>query len=147
MIKPILLLVILTLFCNYQDVRVLTYSIGKADSAGYESLSFWIKSNQRAYIRYAHGRDAEDIELLWAGRDSLDGRRGFRVRCNAPDTLNWTIVPQEYSLIVADRRTKYRKEFHWENENGGATSADSVCDICAQNEQQAMGWLRKYFIP
>ncbi|MBS1664044.1 MAG: hypothetical protein JST68_23565 [Bacteroidetes bacterium] len=145
MIKPILLLTLLTLFRNYQDVRVLTYSVGKADSTGYESLSFWIKSNQRAYIRYTRGQDAEDVELLWAGRDSLDGRRGFRVRGTAPDSMNWTIVPQEYALIVADRRSRNRKEFHWENER--AASPDSTCDICAQNEKQAMGWLRKYFIP
>ena len=48
MIRPILLLITLSLFRVQQDVRVVTYSSGKADSDTYESLSFWIKTNQRA---------------------------------------------------------------------------------------------------
>ena len=145
MIKPILLLAALTLLRVTQDVKVITYSNGKADSEDYESLSFWIKSNQRAYVRYTHGKDAEDIELGWIGKDTLNGQKGFRIRFPAPDTLNWVIVPRGYTIDVADPRGKYRKEFHWENENG--TGSDSTCSICAQDERQAMGWLRKFFIP
>jgi hypothetical protein len=144
MIRPILLLVILTLFHIHQDVKVITYSTGAADTDSYESLSFWIKSDHRAYVRYARGREAEDVELSWAGPDSLNGRKGFIVRFPAPDTLSWVIAPRDYILNVADRRGKYRKEFHWENENNSA--GDSLCSICAQDEKQAMSWLRKYFL-
>ncbi len=143
MIKSILLLLTLTLLRIHQDVKVITYSTGVADTEGYESLSFWIKSNQRAYVRYSHGREGEDVELSWAGLDSLNGRKGFRVRFPAPDTLSWILAPRDYTLNVADRQGKYRKEFHWENENGA--DGDSVCSICAQDEKQAMSWLRKYF--
>jgi hypothetical protein len=143
MIKPILLLAILTLLRTDQDVKVITYSTGVADTDGYESLSFWIKSDHRAYVRYAHGGQADDVELSWDGLDSLNGRKGFRIRFPAPDTLSWVIAPHDYSLYVADRWGKYRREFHWENENGAAD--DSVCSICPQDEKQAMGWLRKYY--
>ncbi len=142
MIKPILLLVILTLPYLHQDVRVLTYSAAGVDSSRYESLSFWIKSNQRAYIRYMHGRDAEDVELNWAGLDSLHGRKGFSVRFPAPDTVSWVVIPRENALDVTDRWGKYHKAYHWENEN---TAPDSTCSLCAQNERQAMSWLQKYF--
>jgi len=144
MIKPLLLLAALTLLRLQQDVRVVTYSSGNPDSARYESLSFWIKTNQRAYIRYVHGKDAEDIELSWAGQDTLDGRKGFRIHLPSPDTLNWIVVPMGNAILVGDRKGKYRKEYHWENENG-AGSADSTCSICAKDEKQAMGWLKKYF--
>jgi hypothetical protein len=143
MIRPVLLLLTLTLLRIDQDVKVITYVAGAADSDGYESLSFWIKSDRRAYIRYAHGREAEDVELNWAGLDSLNGRKGLTVRFPAPDTLSWVVAPQGYTLNVSDRWGKYHKEFHWDNENGG--SADSICSICAHDEKQAMGWLRKYF--
>jgi hypothetical protein len=144
MIKPLLLLVTLTLLRFQQDVRVVTYSSGKAGSDRYESLSFWIKTNKRAYIRYAHGMDVDDVELNWAGSDTLDGGKGFRIRSPAPDTLNWVVVSKGNAITVADRWRKSRKEFRWENENG-AGSADSTCSICAKDEKQAMAWLKKYF--
>lgn len=142
MIKSIFLFLTFILLRTDQDVKVITYSAGRADTEGYESLSFWIKSNQRAYVRYAHGREADDVELGWAGLGN--NRKGFLVRFPAPDTLAWIITPMDSTLNVADRRGKYRKEYHWENENAG--SGDSVCSICAQNSKQAMSWLRKYFL-
>jgi hypothetical protein len=144
MIKSIFLVLTLIILRTDQDVKVTTYSAGRTDTDTYESLSFWIKSNQRAYVRYARGRDAEDVELGWAGPDHQNDRKGFIVRFPAPDTLTWIITPMDSTLNVADRWGKYRKEFHWENENTG--SGDSVCSICAQNSTQAMSWLRKYFL-
>jgi hypothetical protein len=131
MIKSILLLLTLILLRTDQDVKVITYSTGRADKDGYESLSFWIKSNQRAYVSYARGREADDVELGWAGLDPQNNRKGFIVKFPAPDTLTWIITPMDSTLNVGDRWGKCRKEFHWENENMG--SGDSVCSICAQN--------------
>ena len=145
MIRPILLLVTLSLFRVQQDVRVVTYSSGKADSDTYESLSFWIKTNQRAYISYSHGKDAVDAALDWAGTDTLGGGKGFRIHLVSPDTLNWIVVPRGNAILVADRRGRFRKEYHWENESG-AGSADSTCLICPKDEKQAMAWLKKYFL-
>ncbi|HEY4291121.1 MAG TPA: hypothetical protein VGN00_28665 [Puia sp.] len=144
MIKPVFLLLTLILLRTDQDVKVITYSTGRTDTDGYESLSFWIKSNQRAYVRYAHGKEAEDIELGWAGPDRQNNRKGFIVRFPAPDTLTWIITPMDSTLHVADRWGKYGKAYHWENENAG--TGDSVCSICAQSSKQAMSWLRKYFL-
>ncbi len=143
MIKFIFLLLTLILLRTDQDVKVITYSTGRADSDGYESLSFWIKSNQRAYVRYARGRE-EDVDLKWSGTDQQNNRKGFMIRFPAPDTLTWIVTPMDSTLNISDRRGKYRKEYHWENENTGA--GDSVCSICAQNSKQAMSWLRKYFL-
>ena len=142
MIKSILLLLTLILLRTDQDVKVITWSTGRADTDRYESLSFWIKSNQRAYIRYARGKEGEDVDLAWAGPQS--NPKGFVVRFPTPDTLTWIVTPQDSTLNVTDRRGKYRKEYHWENENTG--TGDSVCSICAQSSKQAMSWLRKYFL-
>jgi hypothetical protein len=140
MLKTFFLLVILTLCRFPQDVRVITYSNGRTNPKDYESLAFWIKSNQRAYVRYAHGTD-DEIDIGWGGPDSSGGKKGFRLRGPA-DTLNWVLIPQGNAIRITDRRGR-QKELRWENEGG--PSPDSGCTICAKNESQAMAWLQKYF--
>ena len=146
MMKHLLLLTTLTLLQFRQDVKVATWSIGTPDTKSYESLSFWIKDNQRAYIRYAHGKDPDDIELRWLGPDSLDGRRGFRAAFPAPDNRIVSILPDGFSLQVIDRNAAaFRKIFQWENENRSDDST-VTCPICASSAPEAAAWLRKYFM-
>ena len=142
--RSFLLLAALILSRPAQDVHVATWSTGKPETDSYESLSFWIKGNQRAYIRYAHGKDAEDIDLTWLSTDSLPGIHGCRVS-PAQNGLNaLSILPQGTDLHVFDGTGLYDKTFRWENENGDPDST-TRCSICAQSSEQAMGWLRRYF--
>ena len=145
MIKPILLLAVWVLCGLDQDVRVATWSIGKPDTESYESLSFWIKENHRAYVRYAHGRSEEDDELQWLGPDAAGGRNAFRVSVPRSGVCCWVIAPDSVGIQVTDRRTNSTKTFYWEDGNppGDSTTA---CAICAQNEKQAQSWLRRYFL-
>ncbi len=142
MFKPLLLLAALTLSYPGQDVHVATWSTGTPDSDTYESLSFWIKDDQRAYIRYAHGTDADGIDLAWLGSDSLPMVRGFHVSSPTPGNAPLFIIPNGDSLHVFDHR-QYDRSFHWENEND--PTLPKSCPICAQTGKQAMGWLRRYF--
>jgi hypothetical protein len=144
MIKTFLLMAALILSRPAQDVHVATWSTGAPESDSYESLSFWIKGNQRAYIRYAHGKDAEDTELSWLGTDSLLGVHGCRVSAPLTGANSLTILPQGADLHVFDHSGHYDKAFHWENENGDPDST-ARCSICAQSSEQALGWLRRYF--
>lgn len=126
MIRSLLLLMTtLTLLHFPQDVKVTTWSAGAPDTDGYESLAFWIKDDHRAYIRYAHGKDSDDIELTLLGPDFSGGRRGFRAGFPAPDNRNLFIAPDGDSLSVCCSRNKqllYREKFHWENESGRGTA-------------------------
>ena len=142
--KPFLLLVAFILSRPAQDVHVATWSTGMPETDSYESLSFWIKGNQRAYIRYAHGKDAEDIDLTWLSTDSLPGIHGCRVSPPQTGVNTLSILPQGTDLHVFDRSDHYDKTFRWENENGDPDST-ARCSICAQSSEQAMGWLRRYF--
>jgi len=150
MIRSFLLLTVLALSHPIQDVHVATWSTGKRETDSYESLSFWIKGNQRAYIRYAHGKDAEDIDLSWLSKDSLPGIPGtpglHGCRVSPPQTGAGTlsILPQGTDLHVFDRSGHYDKTFHWENENGDPDST-ARCTICARDSTEAIGWLRRYF--
>lgn len=125
-----------------QDVQVATWSTGTPDTGSYESLAFWIKDGHRAYIRYLHGNDADDVELKWLGPDSAYGHRGFKAGFPAPDSRILFIAPVGDSLLIVTGGQ--RRKFHWENENGGPDST-GTCDICAHSVKEANSWLRQYF--
>ena len=148
MTKSLLLPMIALILLHFpQDVKVATWSAGTPDTDSYESLAFWIKDDHRAYIRYTRGKDTDDTELTWLGPDSLAGWRGFRAGFPAPDKRTLFIAPDGDSLSVFFRRNSqqlYQEKFHWENESGRGDST-AACDICAQSQKQATGWLRKYF--
>jgi hypothetical protein len=136
---------ILFLLHPSQDVRVVTYSTGKINTSNYEGLSFWIKDSQKAYIRYVHGKDTDDIDLSWAGPVTLKDGKGFKAQFPAPDTNCLYIIPQGLSIKVMDKDGKYRPLYSWENEG---RSGDLIvgCSICAKDEKEAMLLLRKYFL-
>jgi hypothetical protein len=144
MMRSLLLMTVLILSHPFQDVHVATWSTGKPETDGYESLSFWIKGNQRAYIRYAHGKDAEDVDLTWLRTDSLPGIHGCRVSAPQTGVNPLSILPKGTDLHVFDRSGHYDKTFHWENENGDPDST-AHCSICARDSTEAIGWLRRYF--
>lgn len=145
MIKPVLLLSFLLLYGMRQDVKTATWSVGKPDTETYESLSFWIKENHRAYVRYAHGRSDDDIELQWLGTDELNGRKAFRVSVPQTGGCCWVIAPDSAGIQIMDRRTNSTRIFFWEDGNPAGDSTSS-CAICALDEKEAQGWLRKYFL-
>ena len=64
--STILLSLTIGLLHSPMDAPVVTYSTGKINTKTYEGLSFWVKDNKRAYIRYAHGKDAEDLDMAYA---------------------------------------------------------------------------------
>jgi len=143
MSKILLLFIALHLF---QDVRVATFSTGTPDSSTYESLSFWIKGNKRAYIRYSHGKEAEDIELSYQGIDYSDGKKG--IKALFPDNKNiFYIVPAGDTLQVTDKNRKHLKFYLWEDEARNADStSNSNCSICAVDGKDAIGIVRDYFL-
>ena len=142
MLKTYALLMAIILLYPRQDVFVATWSTGKPDTDNYESLSFWIKDNKRAYIRYSHGRDAESIDLSWLGTDSLRGAHGFRISPPAPARAPLFVIPKGDSLHVFGGN-HYDRTFRWENEND--STGATPCAICARSGNQAMGWLHRYF--
>jgi hypothetical protein len=145
MIRFVLLSLIFMFLHPPQDVRVVTYSTGKINTSTYEGLSFWIKDNQKAYIRYAHGVDTTDLDLSWAGQVTLKEETGFKAQFPAPDTNCFYILPQGHTLKVMDKSGKYLRFYSWENESQAGDGATG-CSICAKDEKEAMGLMKKYFL-
>lgn len=145
MIRPILLLAALFFSGVDQDVKVATWSVGKPDTNSYESLSFWIKEDRRAYIRYTRGKGEGDTELTWLGPDTVNGRKGFRVSLPRSGDCCLVIAPDSVGLRVVDSRKHSAKVFFWEDENPTGDTTNT-CSICAQDEREALSWLRRYFL-
>ncbi len=138
------LFLILSLWRLSQDIRVVTYSTGKINTDSYEGLSFWIKDDQKAYIRYAHGKDTVDLDLVWAGGVTLKEGKGFRALFPAPDTNCLYILPQGLGLNISDKSGKRHAFYSWENE---AIPGDpNGCPICAKDAKEAMQLMQKYFL-
>lgn len=145
MLRAVCWYLILFLLHPSQDVRVVTYSTGKINTSNYEGLSFWIKDNQKAYIRYAQGKDTEDIDLTWAGPVTLKEGKGFKVQFPAPDTNCLYIIPQGLGLNIVDKIGKRQTFYSWENE-GSPGDPGVGCSICARDAKEAMALLQKYFL-
>ena len=145
MFKSLLLVSFLISGWLDQDVKVATWSIGKPDTASYESLSFWVKDNHRAYVRYSHGQSGDDTELQWMGPDGAAGHPGFRISTPQAGACCWVIAPDSVGIEVIDRRKNSTRTFYWENANPSGDSTNS-CSICAKTERQAQTWLRRYFL-
>jgi len=148
MFKILSLFVFLSLgqdLADYQDVKVVTYSNGKFDTDSYESLSFWIKGNKRAYIQYTRGKSTADMDLRYLGMDSTGGERSFKAE--RPDHSVFLMTPKGYIIKVSCPKDNYLKYFAWENESqADSTAAPIPCSICAKDEKDAMGMMNKYFL-
>lgn len=142
--RPLFVVLLILFACSgafAQDVKVATWSDGSTDSTNVESYAFWIKSGKRAYIRYLHGSESDDIELRWVGPGTENGRRGFWAAFPAPDKRTVFFAPIDDSTLLI-RTGGRNKKYHWDNEN---SNPDSDCDICAESAAEATDWLRRYF--
>ena len=143
MFKSVLLVSLLFLGWLEQDVKVATWTIGKPDTESYESLSFWIKDDHRAYVRYSRGKNEDDTELQWMGPGDAAG--SFRVSLPKSGACCWVITPDSVGIRVSNHRTKHTRTFYWEDPNPSGDTTNA-CPICAKTESQAQAWLRRYFL-
>jgi len=126
------------------DVRVVTYSRGKFDTPSYEALTFWIKDNKRAYIRYTKGKE-DDIDVVWQEKLLMKGEAAFRIKFPEPDNRNLYVIQNGNGLKVSDLDGKYLKFYSWENEDQLGDSTVK-CPICVKDEKEGASLIKKYFM-
>lgn len=141
--KPLILSFLLTVLFQ-PDVRVVTYSRGKFDTASYEALTFWIKDDKRAYIRYTKGKE-DDIDVVWQEKLLMKGEPAFRIKFPEPDSRSLYIMQNGNGLKVSDQDGKYLKFYSWENEEQLGDSTVK-CPICAKDEKEGASLIKKYFL-
>jgi hypothetical protein len=145
MIRAILLCMGMIFLHPFQDVRVVTYSTGTINTDSYKGLSFWIKDDAKAYIRYAHGLDSIDIDLVYQGPVTIKGEKGFLAVFPAPDTSCFFITQQGEAIKVADRNGNNSIIYPWEDEHKTGDVTIANCNICAANVKEATKLMKDYF--
>jgi hypothetical protein len=140
---------ILYLFFIYpafsQDIKVANYFTGKLNTDDYEAFSFWIKDAKIFEIIYRYGKWAgqKDYKLVYLGVTLSDSKKCFKVKF--PNNYELFIIPDGVKLKIIDKNKKYNKVFTWEYE-GPVDGKGTFCNVCAQDENEAMEIINKYFL-
>ncbi|UHG93473.1 hypothetical protein [Spirosoma oryzicola] len=123
--------------------KVAIYSYGKPGTKDYEEIAFWVRSNNRAEINYVFGENRRPSPLRYAGKDVLNGEKGFKVQFTNKHVLY--VIPKEQSLKISDLSGNYRKNFTWKYE-GPVAGIGTFCEPCADDEKEAMQLIRLYYM-
>ncbi|GAB4039319.1 hypothetical protein GCM10028774_40320 [Spirosoma jeollabukense] len=121
------------------QTKVANYSYGKPGTDTYEQLSFWMKDGQKSSIDYTYGKDRKDVKLRYVGKYEAS----FQVRF--PNNTTLTVNPKGTTLIVVNTKSNYAKTFVWEYE-GPVNGIGTFCNVCAQDEKEAMRLIRTYYL-
>jgi hypothetical protein len=125
------------------QIKLANYSFGKPWTDKYEHFDFWTKDGKPTEINYAYGKDQKEVKLQYLGKDSLKGSVCFKVKFTNSYMLY--VIPRGQQLVVTDRSGKYKKIFSWEYE-GPVNGIGMFCDVCAENDEEAMELIRATYL-
>jgi len=126
-----------------KEERSAIYTTGTYGAKSYESFSFSIEGEETPKISYAYGKNFKEVKLTLLGADTLNGARCFKVQL--PNGLVLYLIPTGLKLKVVDGKGKYSKIFEWEYE-GPVNGIGTFCNTCFGSEEEAMAFIKKYFI-
>ena len=126
-----------------EQQRVANYAFGRIGTKNYEHLSFWTQNNERYEITYSYGEEYKEIKLSYKGVDTFKGEACFKIEFSNGTQLY--VIPKGTSLRVVDEEGKYNKVFRWEYE-GPRNGIGTFCNVCAEDEREAMRLIRQFFL-
>jgi len=127
---------------NAYAQKVANYYTGTPGTANYQQYSFWVKANKPAEAMYTYGAERKQISITYAGKTNYNGQSGFKV--NLPKGVFY-IIPAGADIKVVNATTKKTELFKWEYE-GPVNGIGTYCDVCAQDEKEAVALLKKYYL-
>lgn len=125
------------------QLKMAQYSHGKYGTENYEKFEFWTKAGEHSEISYSYGKESRKVALLYLGKDRINGVSCFKVRFLNGYVLY--IIPSVLRLKVTDSLGKYNKIFSWLYE-GPVDGIGTHCDVCAENENDAMKILKLAYL-
>lgn len=125
------------------QTKVANYYYNKAGTDQYEHFSFWIRNGQRADIAYAYGKDRKEVRLAYLGKDVVNRMPAFNVQF--PNGTLLYLIPNGSNLNVTADKNRLPKLFTWEYE-GPVNGIGTFCSVCAQDGQEAIQLLRRYYL-
>jgi hypothetical protein len=141
-IKLVLILVMLLSTAGAFAQKVANYAVGKYGTFNYEHFSFWVKNGKRAEINYAYGKDHKELIMTYAGKAVYQGKAGFKLALNGKFVMY--AIPTGNKLRMINP-VKNNKLFEWAYE-GPIDGRGTFCEVCAEDEKDAMGIIKKYFM-
>jgi len=97
------------------------------------------KSDISTLVRHMDGKSARETKLQYLDKFRISGDSCFKVQFSNKYFLY--IIPSGLSLKVVDSSGKYYKAFSWQYE-GPIDGRGTHCDVCADDDIDAMGILR-----
>lgn len=125
------------LFCSsvYAQKKVANYFTGEYGTKSYEHFSFWVENGKPLSVQYSYGIKPQDIPLTLLGKQKVNGKTVFKLKFSNQYVLY--IAADKKQLHVTDAACKYNKIFTWEYE-GPVNGVGTFCDVCAEDEAEAM---------
>jgi len=125
------------------QTKVANYAIGKHGTDKYEHFEFWVKDGKRTEIVYSYGKEDKNVKLQYAGRDLVNGDPCFKV--SFPNNYSLFIVAKGAQLLIRDNEGQYNKNFSWQYE-GPVNGIGTYCDVCAEDEQDAVNLIKSTYL-
>ena len=125
------------------QIKVAGYSFGKPGTDRYEQFQFWTKDGKRTKVDYVYGKKHKEAKLQYLGKCQINDSTCFKVRF--PNNFILYIIPKGPQLQVTDVSGKYNKTFTWEYE-GPVNGIGTFCDICAEDDEDAMNLIRSCYL-
>lgn len=122
--------------------RIAYFSFGRIGTRSYEQLAFHVKDNRRGEVIYSYGKD-KSVPASYLMHDQCNGSPCFMIRL--PSNLTLKIIPKGNAIKVVSDDGTYSKIFGWEYV-GPVNGRGTWCDVCAEDEKEAVSILRKYFL-
>lgn len=144
--KKIIFIIVPILFCItdlFAQIKVANYSVGQPGTDKYEHLEFWAKDGNRTQVNYSYGKNQKEVKLLYSGKDLIGNDTCFKVQFTNNYILY--IIQKGLQLRVIDSSEKYDKIFSWEYE-GPINGIGTYCDICTEDEEDAMMLIRLAYL-
>jgi hypothetical protein len=128
---------------NVFGQKVANYSVGKYRTKEYEHFSFWMENNKATEITYTYGKNDKEINIRYLSKAVYEGKSCFKI--GFPDNHILYVIPIGIRLKLLSPDKKYEKTFSWEYE-GPVDGRGTFCEVCAEDEKEAMKIITNYYL-
>ena len=123
--------------------KTANYSSGKPGTGNYQGYSFWTKDGKPSEILFSYGKDRKQIKASYAGKVTYKNKAAFKM--TFPNKKAFYVIPAGNKLNIVNTALNKTETFSWEYE-GPVNGVGTFCNVCAEDEKDAMGVIDGWFM-
>jgi len=123
--------------------KTANYSSGKPGTGNYQGYSFWTKDGKPSEILFSYGKNRKQIKASYAGKVTYKNKAAFKM--TFPNKKAFYVIPAGNKLNIVNTALNKTETFGWEYE-GPVNGVGTFCDVCAQDEKEAMQLLKAAYL-